>query len=80
MKLVIDREKNVIAANPESYPHVQMQIMMAFVGMPIWDVITNKNSAVCLSEIIYDVILSHYKLWNIVRILHCGIFNAFDLT
>lgn len=50
--MVIDKKKDVIVANPESYPHVQMQIMMAFVGVPIWDIITDEDSAVCLSEII----------------------------
>lgn len=79
MQILIDGEKDVTAANPESYPRVHMRITTASIGVPIRDVVTGEDSAVCLSEIIRDAMLSHYELWKIAGILHCGMSSAFGL-
>lgn len=77
MQLVIDGEKDIIAVNPELYPRIYMRITTVSVGVPIRDVVTGEDSAVCLLEIIRDAMLSHYKLWKIAGIIHCGMSSAF---
>lgn len=79
MEIAIDGEKDVTAANPDSYSRVHMRITTASVGVPIRDVVTGKDGAVCLSKIIRDAMISHYELWKIAGILHCGMSSAFGL-
>lgn len=75
MEIAIDGEKDVTAANHDS----NSRITTASVGVPIRDVVTGEDGAVCLSEIVHDAMISHYELWKVAGVLHCGMSSAFGL-
>lgn len=79
METTIDGKKDITAANHDSYSRVHTRIITASVGVPIRDVVTGEDGAICLSEIIRDAMISHYEFWKVAGILHCGMSSSFGL-